>query len=246
MKRMIVLLLVAGLLLTACAQIPMESVELSATIGRDLATMHDAHRALAGLLFARMRQDINRYVDEVYAPFQIKNAIDRQSELAESSDPAERSISLILAIDAAFEADAPPELRKKVSEGMEAMVDSIRKDVEEKRKELLDPLDAQESEAVGKIDAAYQQVLYANSIVTGHLSSAVKVHKTQTELLHMVGIERELSKEVSDNLARVSGKISNLVDAAEEADANLEMIEEGVRKLKEAVEELGMNPEEDR
>jgi len=68
--------------LTACAQVPKESVELSSTVGRDLAVVYDAHRELAQVLFSRMRHDVNRFVDDVYAPYQIKVAMDRQGELA--------------------------------------------------------------------------------------------------------------------------------------------------------------------
>jgi len=222
----------------ACAQVPKESVELSSTLGRDLASVHKAHRELAQVLFARMRRDVNRFVDDVYAPVQIRNAMDRQNQLARSSNPEDQKKSLLLAINAAFKPDASPQLQAAVLKGMGSMVRKIRADVESMRKELLDPLDAQETEVLGSIDRAYQQLHYANSIVTGHLSAVVKVHETQAELLQAIGVERDLRKEVGENLAKASDKIGALVEAAEKADVKLDKVEENARKLKEAVSEL--------
>jgi len=193
-----------------------------------------------------MRHDINRFVDEVYAPFQIRNTMNRQNQLARSSKPEDRKKSLLLAINAAFKTDASPQLQDAVLKGMGSMVSKIKADVESMRRELLGPLNAQEAEVLGSIDRAYQQLHYANSIVTGYLSSVVKVHETQAELLQAIGIERDLRKEVGDNLAKASDKIGDLVEAAEKADAKLDMAEESARKLKEAVSELKKNLEGNR
>ena len=141
----------------SCAQIPKESVELSTTLGRDLAVVQKSHRELATILFSRMRDDINRFVDEVYAPFQIKYVMDRQAELAKSSNPDDRKKSLLLAINVAFNTDASPQLQDAVLKGMESMVTSIRSDIESMRMELLEPLELQELEVLSSIDQSYQQ-----------------------------------------------------------------------------------------
>jgi L-arabinose isomerase len=121
------------------------------------------------------------------------------------------------------------------------MVRAIREDVESMRNELLDPLDAQEAEVLGSIDRAYQQIHYANSIVTGHLSSVVEVHETQAELMQAIGVERDLRITVGDNLARTSSTIGDLVQAAENAGTQFQDVEESVQKLREAVVELEQN-----
>jgi len=241
MTRKFFLVVLIGLLLMACAQVPKQSVELSATVGRDIAIVHTAHRELAQVLFGRMQQDINRFVDDVYAPYQIRNTFNRQNELARSSDPEDRKKSLLMAINAAFKPDASQKLQDDVLRGMGRMVSKLRTDVESMRKELLDPLNAQEAEVLGSIDRAYHQLHYANSIVTGHLSSVVKVHETQAELLEAIGIERDIRKEVGNNIAKASDRIGNLVETAEKADAKFEMVEENVQKLKDAVSELKNN-----
>lgn len=170
-------------IIPGCASVPKESVELSATVGRDIANVHKSHKELAQILFSRMERDVNRFVDKVYAPHQIRAVMDRQYELAKSSDPADKRKSLILAINEAVKPSASDKLQSAVLKGMQGLVGKIREDVESMRRELLDPLIAQEEEVIGSIDRAYQQLHYANSIVTGHLSSVVKVHDAQADLI---------------------------------------------------------------
>ena len=88
------------------------------------------------------------------------------------------------------------------------------------------------------IGRAYQQLHYANSIVTGHLSSVRKVHDTQAELLNAIGVDRDLRKEVGENLSKASDKIADLVKAAEKADAKLAQAEETAQKIKDEVSKI--------
>lgn len=221
--------------LISCAQVPKESVELSTTLGRDLAAVQKSHRELATVLFSRMREDINRFVDEVYAPFQIKYVMDRQAELAKSSDPDDREGSLLFAINEAFKPDSSSELQDAVLKGMESMITNIRSDIESMRKELLDPLEGQESEVLSSIDQSYQQLHYANSIVTGYLSSVAKVHDTQVDLLEKVGVDQD---QLGGDLARTSEKIRSLVEKSQKAEKKGELLLENTEKLKNAIKEL--------
>lgn len=226
------------LLFSGCAQVPKESVELSATVGRDIAVAHKAHVQLATLFFERMKRDVNRFVDETYAPYQIHNAMLRQKELADSDDRNIRRKSLLLAINAAFKPGASEKLQSQVLKGMGSLVAKIRKDVENMRSELLNPLNEQEKQVLGSINRAYKQIYYANSIVTGYLSSVVKVHDAQADLLAELGVERDLGKEVGERLADVSIKITSLVDKAKKTDKKLDGAEATANSLKSAIAEL--------
>lgn len=233
-----IIVILSILLFSGCTQVPKESVELSATVGRDIAVTHKAHLKLATLLFERMKQDINRFVDDIYVPYQIKNAMDRQRHLADSDDQNLRKKSLLLAINAAFQAGASDKLRSNVLKGMGSLLNKIRNDVENMRSELLNPLNEQEEQALGSINRAYQQMHYANSIVTGHLSSIVKVHDAQAELLAEFGIERDLRKEIGEKASYVSVKINSLVNNAEKLDNKLESAESTAILLKSAIAKL--------
>lgn len=226
------------LIATSCAAVPKESVELSTTIGRDLAVVHEAHRETAKIIFSRMRNDINRFIEGVYAPYQINIVMSRQKDLATSSNPNDHKKSLLLGINAAFSSDASPKLQNAVLKGMGLMVSKLRNDIESMRNQLLDSVNLQEKELLASIDRSYQQLHYANSIVTGHLSSVVKVHNTQAELLESIGVERDLRSYVGEHLAGASDKISKLIEKAEKADNKLDKAEENVIKIKQVLDKL--------
>jgi len=239
MKLRLGYIVLASLIVAGCAQVPRQSVELSATIGRDLAVVHKAHRELARAMFARMRRDVNRFVDEVYSPYQIRKAMSRQKELATSSNPEDQNKSLLLAINEAFKSDAPPQLQDEVLKAMDIMARKIRNDTESMRRKLLAPLDAQETEVLDSIDRAYLQLHYANSIVTGHLSSVAKVHEAQAELLNAVGVDQDLRKGVGERLTKVSDMIEVLVVGGESIDAQVAQAEEAAQKIKAEIEKIG-------
>ncbi|MCI0508168.1 MAG: hypothetical protein L0Z73_18990 [Gammaproteobacteria bacterium] len=193
---------------------------------------------MAKLLFSRMRSDINRFVDKVYAPYQINNAMACQQELATSSDPKERSKSLLLAINAAFSDRGSPQLQEAVLKGMGIFVFKIRQDVESMRTVLLNPINQQETEVLSSIERAYLQLHYANSIITGHLSSVVKVHDTQSENMDAMGMEQDLRTTIGTALSGTTEKIADLVEESTQADEKLSKVEENAEKLKNTINEF--------
>ena len=232
------IVVLVGLLFASCAQVPREAVELSATVGRDLSSVYEAHRDLAKMLFTRMRRDVNRFVDDVYAPYQVRFVMSRQQELASSSNPDDRRKSILPVMEASSKPDASAETRAVALKAMEILVRRISVDVESMRKELLDTLNLQQAEVLGSIDRAYQQLHYANSIVTGHLSSVVKVHDAQADLLMAVGVDRDLRRVVGESLADASDKIAEVVEKAETVKDKFDEVEEGAANLKKVISGL--------
>lgn len=235
--------ILVGLAVCSCAQVPKQSVELSSTVGRDIAAVHKAHTELAHILFQRMRQDINQFVDSFYAPSVIRSVMELDREYAISESQDDRKKSLVLAINSAFKPGASPEQQDKVFRAMGTFVGEIRRDIEEMRRELLDPLYAQEDEVIHSINRAYQQLHYANSIVTGYLSSVVEVNETQAELLEAIGVEQDLRTKVSEGLAKASHDIGKLMDIATMGEGTIRDVKDNANKIKEAVKKLGIGPE---
>lgn len=228
-------LLTAFVLLSACAQVPKESVELSTTVGRDITTIYKSHRELAKLLFTRMRQDVNRFVDNVYAPYQIRHAMENDYKNAKSSVENDRKSSILLAINGAFKPEASEKLQGQVFDAMGYMVSAIHEDIESKRQELLVPLNEQEATVLASIDRNYSQIIYANSIVTGYLASIVKVHDAQNEVLNAIGVDTNLNEVVGKKLAAASEKVTSLVQKAESAQATTDSVTATLKDLKSAV-----------
>ena len=235
-KRFAILVIIPVIVMAAgCAQVPKESVELSATVGRDLTISHKAHKELAKVLFGRMKSDVNRFIDNVYAPYQIRAQLDSDAAASKAADAKVRATSLLLAISNAYAPGASDQTLKAAISGMGILVEEIRTDIESKRTELLKPVEDQEATLISAIDRNYSQILYANSIVTGYLGSVVKVHDAQSDLLRSIGVDGNLPELIGKKLATASDTIGNLVTKAEKVDATAASIKTNLSDLKSAI-----------
>lgn len=228
----VMLLSVSVGLFAGCAQVPKESVELSSTVGRDITVAHQSHRELAKVLFTRLRADVDRFVDKVYAPYQIRAALANDAAMSKSGKPEERRASLLLGINKAYAPGALDADLTNVVKGMGYFVEAIRGDVEQMRQELHAPIDQQEADVIGAIDRNYAQLVYANSIVTGYLGSVVKVRDAQSDALNAIGVDPTLPEQIGRKLAAASEKVDKLVQKAEKVDATAATIKQDIADLK--------------
>jgi ABC-type antimicrobial peptide transport system permease subunit len=209
------------LLLTACAQVPKEAIELSATVGRDLAEIRKSHIALVDLYYDHLFDDINQFVDDVYLPFQVQQTL---------SDP-ELKKELLKAIEAASRDDATGTTQKEAMEIIESFLVGINDEVDSFKEEQLKPVKEQYHNLVTNLNQAYDQIYYANSVVTGHLASVRKVHDTQDEILAKLSLSN-FKTTVGKKLADLSDNIDNLTKKAKEKSQSIEEI---IAEFKELV-----------
>jgi len=197
-----------------CATVPRESVELSTTVGRDVAEVHRAHRELAVQYFKRLVGDINTFIDEVYRPYTIKQAIEDFELLTKIQEASQPGASL------------------DVLDVLRVFVEEVAREIEEFRRELLGPVEIQRDEALASLDAAYLQIQNANSIVTGHLASVRKVQDVQDELLKKVNLS-DLRRRFIEGTVALSDQVHDLVERARTREESVESIEMKLKKLLE-------------
>lgn len=222
-----------ALLLVSCSLVPKESVELSTTVGRDIATAHQSHRALAMTLFGRMKQDVNRFVDDVYAPFQIQFVLAKQKELQTAGDHN----NMLSVMDTAVRQPQNTQAQKDVISFMQALVEAVHEDVEEYRAIRLQPVLAQEQEVLTSIERVYDDIERGNATVTAHLASVVKVHEAQDELLASVDLAG-LREKIGVNLSNASAKVADFVGKAKKIEGTTDETVKTVNQLTERLDTL--------
>ncbi len=220
-------------MLSACAQVPKESVELSVAVGRDVTAAHESHRNLAQTLFARMKQDVNRFVDDVYAPFQIQYVLSRQKERQAKGNKD----NLFSVTEAAVARPQDAQAQKDVLLVMQAIVKAIHADVEDYRKLRLAPVLQQEEQVMAAIDRVYVQIQRGNAVVTAHLASIVRVHEVQDELLQQAGLEG-LREKVGVKLSNTSTKLASFVDKAKAAEGTVDEVSAKVKTWTQELDKL--------
>jgi hypothetical protein len=197
--------------LSGCAQVPKESVELSVTVGRDLAEIHKAHRELVILFYERIENDINDFIDDVYTPYQIQKTLEEHGNLLSS------------VIREAGRPDPSGEAQEKVIAFLRVYLEEVRNEVETYRRQKLDPIENQKSSLLAKIDESYERIHYANSIVTGHLASVVKVHDTQNEILAELDLA-DLRLEVGEKAVELSERLDEFLIEARKGKKKVEKL----------------------
>lgn len=224
---------VVTLLLASCALVPKETIELSTTVGRDIATMHQSHRQLALTLFGRMKQDVNRFVDDVYAPFQIQFVLSKQKERQTAGD----SNNMFSVMETAMKQPQNAQAQKDVVLFMQALVEAVHADVEEYRQVRLAPILSQERDVVADIERVYDQIERGNAAVTAHLASVVKVNDVQDELLKSADLNG-LREKLGTKLSETSAKIAGFVDKAKKAEGTLDATSKDVKTLTDKLDAI--------
>lgn len=190
-KYLLAVTFLLGQVFSACTSVPKESMELSLTLGRDVAEMQRAHLELVNLYYDRLTSEMNRFIDEVYAPYQTDKLTEQFSADLFSTD-----------------GDGKPKLNL---ENVKALLEELRYEIEDYRNSKLQPVLAQRDSLLSNINNSYNRIIYANSIVTGHLSSILKVHDAQNEILQKLGLGGEREK-INTKISTLSDSIDNLTN----------------------------------
>ena len=223
-----VLLLGGFLSLTSCVSIPKETVILSKTLGADLVILHTSHRNAVELQFARMENDINSFIDEVYAPAVIHDVL--KSEL----DKARRGEnSLYASIEGAGKIGDKVAVEEALTV-MEQFLVAANENIETKRKRLLEPIRVQKSELLQAVDNSYNNLIYANSTVTGYLESIRKVKEAQNEALAKIGFQ-ESQEILTSKLLEISRGVSKALEKGREIEVKSE---ESFQNVNEVISDI--------
>ncbi|EIM1708627.1 hypothetical protein [Aeromonas dhakensis] len=204
--------------LVGCAQVPPQSVELSATLGRDLQELQRSHRKAIDLLHDRDIERVNRYIEQVVIPTYVKTVID-------SVGPR-----LSQDLSKAIAANATQADKDKVYDEMRKTVLGISSRVEKQRQDLISPIEEARKARLQELDMAYAQMQQANSVLTAHLSSVVKVNTVQDELLENAGL-KDFRQKVGDAALTIDKQIEEALGTAKDVD-------DAVSKLKAIFEKL--------
>jgi len=184
---------IAALTLTGCASIPPEAPELSGQLGSRISAIESAHNRLLEQFFAEKRRRVDDFVQEVWVPaFAAEFFGDPQvdavwKQVVASSDPKDRLRFVVM---------VGPRLQSKINE---------------KRLELIKPLEDLERTVKAKLKLDYDQARAINNTLTSFLQSASKVEANRKRYLEMLGIT---DKQVEAFIDDTDEAVSNLVDKA--------------------------------
>lgn len=208
-----IILLLTTLLVSGCARLPVESITLSDTVGKDLAVLHIAHINLVRQYFSLMSDNINAFVDDEYRPFIISQTITELNLIEELKNATTDSSEL-----------DPLDI-------MEVYTEEVINQIENFRRELLAPIDQQENTVLSDLELTYTMMRNANATITAHLRSVRGVHEVQSRLLGELGLPTDLRERISTSVAGISQELNRILSEARADDGVIENLPDKIKKI---------------
>lgn len=190
-----VTLLSAVTIFIGCATVPKETVELSYALGQDIDAIHASYRNLIHEHFNNLRTEANSFITNQWKPAFLGGFIKKGNLvlLASNHDPTQ-----------AFE-------------GVSAWVDIAIEMIENKKKELITPINNDEQSILTTVDDAFARIRRANETITAHLNSIRKVQEVQDSALKALNI-RDLRDQINNQLIKASNNAAAAIDKVAKAD----------------------------
>ncbi len=186
---------------TGCVRpnVPTEVVTLSYTLGQDLDAIHVSYRNLINSYFDSLRMQAQNILDDHWNPAFIKDFIQRANlvQLASTANDTQSYNQIVAWANAAV------------------------KQIETKKKEVMDPIDQDETKLLNYVDQAFRQVNNANNTITAHLNSIRKVQTLQDNVLQTLGL-KDINDKVNSALISASDKLNKTLQEIQRVDTALE------------------------
>lgn len=171
------------ILLSACfGKYPAQVVELNVTVGKDIEALHRSYSALIDTHFDTLRTRVNQFIKNRWMPVFIKDFKQRGNfdQLVKSGN----------------------------SERMNMWTAVVMETIENKRSQLLAPIDAKQKELQGMVDQSFDLLVKANREITEHLKSRGKISDA-LETVRGLYTLKPLRDKIVDGLAEATNITNN-------------------------------------
>jgi hypothetical protein len=242
----VALVVVCCLPFSGCVKVPAQAVVLSRTVGERLPDLQASHEAFVSAYFDVARQRVDDFLDQRWIPTFLGKFVkdadlmqklenvqpltseqntQLQARLQESGISPTDQAKVIRAVNTTF---GDPDRGKLVLLFSEAAL----KQIEAKRKSLLNPIEEEERQSLEELRKVYAQVEQAQSTVTAHLSSIRKVSEEQDQVLARLGLLKERDA-IIENALQTNQQIMGVLDAGKDAEKTVQELEGIANKLKQ-------------
>lgn len=222
------------LVMVACTTAPKETVELAEIVDRQIAAMQVSHEAFVGMYYAKLRQEIDRFIELRWTPKFLDNVIRGTGEQSKIFR-AELDEAYKLATvdwDAAVRVSGDDATKALVEKALERakeennarlgtvlleFSEAVQKEIAKQRASMIEPVDKQEAEVLQSLRDSYADLMRGNAAIKGYLASVVKLVEQRDMVLEKLGALDEQRKFV-EFAAKASDGAAKALRIAEGAD----------------------------
>jgi len=228
MKFRIVFIIVTFYIFNSCISVPKQTVKLSSVIGTDLKVLENSHTTMVGLFYTEIINNINGFIEDVYAPFIINYVLKKELDSYHNSQP-----SIFEAIEDAATKGCKANTEKAYND-MSDFLKAARTQIEKKRNELLVPIQKQRDSIILNIKISYGNTILASSSVTSYLQSISSLKESQNEVLSVIGLKGK-TEELTNTLLKMSDVTKSLLTKGKEIDIKSD---DAYNKMKTLTDEI--------
>jgi vacuolar-type H+-ATPase subunit H len=228
MKFRIVFIIVTFYIFNSCISVPKQTVKLSSVIGTDLKVLENSHTTMVGLFYTEIINNINGFIEDVYAPFIINYVLKKELDSYHNSQP-----SIFEAIEDAATKGGKANTEKAYND-MSDFLKAARTQIEKKRNELLVPIQKQRDSIILNIKISYGNTILASSSVTSYLQSISSLKESQNEVLSVIGLKGK-TEELTNTLLKMSDVTKSLLTKGKEIDIKSD---DAYNKMKTLTDEI--------
>ena len=228
MKFRIVFIIVTFYFFNSCISVPKQTVKLSSVIGTDLKVLKNSHTTMVGLFYNEIMNNMNGFIEDVYAPFIINYVLKKELDSYHNSQP-----SIFEAIEDAATKGGKANTEKAYND-MSDFLKAARTQIEKKRNELLVPIQKQRDSIILNIKISYGNTILASSSVTSYLQSISSLKESQNEVLSVIGLKGK-TEELTNTLLKMSDVTKSLLTKGKEIDIKSD---DAYNKMKTLTDEI--------
>lgn len=204
--------LLTATLLSSCASVPKEVVELSYITGKDIQSIQSSYTTMITQFYDGLRDQRRDYLDNKWFPRFLHNWRDdgRLIDVVKGNVIySEERNDFIPTPPGTSEQQKFQNLSDWVNEAIFAY--------ERKEQELFSPLNEEEAQLLVQVNESFERLIRANATVTAHLNSLNQLQQAQDEAFAALGIEN-IRNEITVTLSNASKRAKEALDKIEEAD----------------------------
>ncbi len=208
-KQLGMLAVISGLV--GCASIPSEAPELSVELGKRISAIEDSNITLLNRFFDQKRQEVDKFIEDEWVPIFAEEFF--------SNDKISKAWNTIVRED-----DKKQRLTFLVKTGPK-----LQKKINEKRLELIQPLDTLERRIEKNIRDNFSQARSMNNSITSFLLSAAKVAENRNRYLEMAGVT---DKKIGQLIDETDDAVFDLLGKAKDAKNKNDRTDEFLKKVR--------------
>jgi hypothetical protein len=238
MKNANLRLVVIGLLLFAvgCVSAPRATVEVAEIADQQIAEMHASHEKFVRLYYDKLRDDVDRFMEQRWIPQFLSNVVEGKVEQGKKFradlDKAYKLVTLDWETVIQTGGIKDQDVREMVRSAVEKLTThenavlgivlldfskGAQEQINKQRKSLMRPINQQEAYVLDQLRTGYADLLRSSAAIKGYLASVVTVVEQREAIYQKLGV-LETQGKVVDTATQLSDVAVRALNATEDAD----------------------------